>query len=300
MSESTSIHPAAMHRPGSAYNPHRRPPATPFALARTLATHRDLIWQMAKREVVGRYKGSLLGLLWSFFYPLLMLGVYTFAFAYVFKVGPKGAGWAGGQNNPIVGFALYAFSGLILFSLFTEVVTRSPTFILQNANYVKKVVFPLEVFPFVYLLSALIHAAISFAVLLLAMLVMNHDLPLTVLLAPLTIFPLALVILGFSWFLASLGVYLRDVAQTVGILAMMLMYLSPVFYDLKIIDNPGVQIAIRLNPLTIPLISFRNTVLDGQSPEWFWLAIYLAAALVVAWLGFYFFQRTKRGFADVL
>ncbi len=164
----------------------------------------------------------------------------------------------------------------------------------------KKVIFPLETFPFVYLLSALIHAAISLLVLLLALLAVNHSLPLTVFLAPLTVLPLALVILGVSWFLASLGVYLRDVAQTIGIISMMLMYLSPVFYDLKIIDNPAVQVAIRLNPLTIPLISFRRTILEGAAPEWMWLGIYSLAALLIAWVGFFFFQRTKRGFADVL
>jgi lipopolysaccharide transport system permease protein len=259
---------------------------------------------MAKREVVGRYKGSVLGLLWSFFYPLLMLAAYTFAFSYVFKVSPRGAATT---QADVVDFALYAFSGLVLFTLFTEVVTRAPNFILQNANYVKKVVFPLEVFPYVYLGASLIHAAISVLVLLAATLALHlavglsHPLAWTVILSPLPLIPLMLVILGAGWLLSALGVYLRDVAQTIGIVAMMLMYLSPVFYTVDRIDSPALRTAIRLNPLTVPLETFRWTL--GQTdrlPEWPWLAGYAVASILVAWAGFFFFQRTKRGFADVL
>jgi lipopolysaccharide transport system permease protein len=275
----------------------RKPPAGLGALVATMVTQRDLVWQMAKREVVGRYKGSVLGLVWSFFYPLLQLAVYTFAFAYVFNVSPKGpVTTRGGMAE----FAFYAFSGLILFSLFTEVVTRSPLVILQNANYVKKVVFPLEIFPCVYLVSSLIHGVISLVVLLGALVAVHHYLPMTALAAPLAVLPLALFILGLGWFLSSLGVYLRDVAQTVGIFTMMLMYLSPVFYTLEMIKNPILRLIIRCNPLTIPLISFRHTLLDGQWPEWEWLGGYFVVSLLFAWAGFAFFQRTKRGFADVL
>jgi lipopolysaccharide transport system permease protein len=273
-------------------------------MVRTYLTHRDLIWQMARREVVGRYRGSVLGMLWSFFYPLLMLAAYTFAFSYVFKVSPRVG--AEGQSD-IVDFALYAFSGLVLFTLFTEVVTRAPKFVLQNANYVKKVVFPLEVFPYVYLLASLIHFVISVAVLvgvtgmLQTTMALRHPLEWTAVFAPLPLVPLMLVILGGAWLLSALGVYLRDVAHTIGIVAMMLMYLSPVFYTVDKIQNETLKIVIRLNPLTIPLETFRWTL--GQTerlPEWPWLAGYALASVLVAWAGFFFFQRTKRGFADVL
>jgi lipopolysaccharide transport system permease protein len=281
-----------------------RPPTNLFAMARSLVTHRDLVWQMARREVAGRYKGSALGLLWSFFYPLLMLAAYTFAFSYVFKVSPRGTATT---QADIVDFALYVFSGLVLFTLFTEVVTRAPTFILGNANYVKKVVFPLEVFPYVYMGASLIHAAISLLVLLLATLVLHlavgltHPLAWTVVLAPLPVIPLVLVVLGAAWLLSALGVYLRDVAQTIGIVATMLMYLSPVFYTVEKIDSPALRTVIRLNPLTIPLETFRWTLGQTQAlPEWPWLVGYAIGSVLVAWAGFFFFQRTKRGFADVL
>jgi len=266
-------------------------------MVRVLVSHRDLVWQMAKREVVGRYKGSVLGLMWSFFYPLLMLAAYTFAFSYVFRVSPRGGA---ATSSDILDFALYAFSGLVLFTFFTEVVTKAPTFILQNANYVKKVVFPLEVFPYVYLVASLIHTGMSVVVLLVAHVVVHQTLPWTIVLAPVVVLPLTLVILGLGWFLSALGVYLRDVAQTVGIVAMMMMYLSPVFYTVDRIQSPALRTVIRLNPLTIPLEAFRWTLGIGNLPGEWWLAGYCVVSVVVAWMGFYFFQRTKRGFADVL
>ncbi len=195
---------------------------------------------------------------------------------------------------------------MIFFGLLAEVISRAPLIILQNANYVKKVVFPLEIFPYVYVLSALIHAAISWVMLLAAMLVVNHALPWKVIGAPLALAPLVLMILGFGWFLASLGVFIRDVAQTIGVVTMMLQYLSPVFYSLDKVHNPALQTVIRLNPLTIPLLTFRRALgldfsgIPWTETDWMWLGGYCAASCVIAWLGFAFFQRTKRGFADVL
>lgn len=276
-----------------------RPPTSPAALVRTLFTHRDLIWQMARREVVGRYRGSVLGLVWSFFHPLLMLAVYTFAFAYVLKASPRPAPNAS-SNAAMTSFALYAFSGLILFNLFAEAITRAPVCILHNATYVKKVVFPLEILPFVYMVSGLIHAAMSTLVLLLASLAITHTIPITAPLAPLALLPLLLLMLGSAWFLASLGVYLRDVGHIIGIVAMVMMWLAPVFYSVDQLSNPLVQQAIRLNPLTIPMESFRALILYGQFPDLPWLLGYTAIACVIAWAGFFFFQRTKRGFADVI
>ncbi len=276
--------------------PARRAPAGLGAMVTAFWDNRDLIWQMTKREVVGRYRGSMLGLAWSFFNPLLQLGVYTFAFVYVFKVGPRGTGATGGA----VEFALYAFAGLILLGMLAEVATRSPGVILQNASYVKKVIFPLEVLPFVQLGAAAIHAGISLLVLLLGMLVFGRSVPVTIMLAPLVALPLMLVILGTSWVLAALGVFLRDVTQAIGIVMMMLMYLSPVFYQMEIIKPPWMQHVIRLNPLTIPLVSFRLVALEGKMPEWGWLGGYAGASVLLAWVGFWLFQRFKRGFADVL
>lgn len=186
--------------------------------------NRSLIRALVQREVVGRYRGSFMGILWSFFNPVFMLIVYTFVFSVVFK-----ARWSGGSDSKTE-FALILFAGLIVFNLFAECFNRSPTLILSNANYVKKVVFPLEILPWITVGSALFHMIISLAVWMLAYLILFGAPHITVLLFPLIILPLLLLIMGLTWALASLGVYLRDVAQFIGILTTVLMFLSPIFY----------------------------------------------------------------------
>lgn len=276
-----------------------RPPISPWAMVRSLTVHRDLILQMAKREVVGRYRGSVLGLLWSFFNPLVMLAVYTFAFSYIFKVRLN-PGRSPDQHEPMTDFAIFAFVGLLLYTLFAETLNRAPTLILNNANYVKKVIFPLEVLPWVALFSALMHMLISVGVLLLANLVLNQQFHWTVIFFPLVLLPFMLVTIGLAWVLASLGVYLRDIAQTITIITQILIYLAPVFYRLEFISNPYIQVLIRWNPLTIPIEASRALLLRGEIPSLSALAVYWGVSLVVAYLGFVWFQRTKRGFADVL
>jgi len=282
----------------------QRPSVSPLTLFHSLCTNRQLIWQMTKREVVGRYRGSVFGLLWSFFNPLLMLAVYTFAFGFVFK-----ARWPH-QSNPM-DFAINVFAGLILFTLFSETINRAPTLILSNVSYVKKVVFPLEILPWITVFSALIHAAISTGVLLLAVLVLQHTLCWTVVFLPIVLLPLILMTIGFACFLASLGVYLRDLAQSINIVTMVTMYLCPIFYSRNPSVNPNmppwVMSALSLNPLTVPVENLRLILIPGDAnarygslPDFTALGIYALASLVVAWLGFAWFQRTKRGFADVL
>ncbi len=275
-----------------------RAPISPYALLASLARNWDLIWQMTKREVVGRYKGSILGLFWSFFHPLLMLAVYTFAFSFIFKIRIRPL--VTGTVDSTTDFAFYCFTGMIIFTIFAEVVARAPSIILQHPNYVTKVVFPLEVFPFVLTGAAIIHSLISVGVLLLGFVLIQHTLHITFLLLPLILIPHILFILGFSWFLASLGVYLRDVAQTISIVIMIMTYLSPVFYATENIKEPAIKTLILLNPLTIPIENARHILLEGVMPEWSMLGIHSAISLLICCLGFAWFQRTKRGFADVL
>lgn len=195
----------------------------------TLWRNRELIHASAKREVVGRYRGSILGLFWSFFNPLLMLVVYTFVFSEIFK-----ARWGGGGDSKTE-FALVLFAGLIVFNLFAECANRAPGLILSNPNYVKKIVFPLEILPFVGLLAALYHALISLIVWLVAYVVLYGVPHITVLYLPLVIGPFCLFIMGFTWLLASLGVYLRDVSQFIGVLTSVLMFISPIFYPATVL-----------------------------------------------------------------
>lgn len=267
--------------------------ASPLTMLDSLRRNAGLIRVSARREVLGRYQGSLLGLFWSFFNPLFMLAIYTFVFSVVFN-----ARWGSG-NDSRTEFALLLFAGLIVFNLFAECVTRAPTLIISNINYVKKVVYPLEILPFITLLSALFHALISISVWLLAYLLLFGVPSWTLLLLPLIILPFMLLVLGLSWALAALGVFLRDIAQFVTVLTSMLMFLSPIFYPLSALPENFRQIVL-LNPLSVVIEMVRSVLYFGQIPDLIILSVYWLAALLVAWLGFALFQKTRKGFADVL
>jgi len=275
-------------------NPHAPKPVSLSSLVRSLLGHRQLILQMSKRDVIGRYRGSALGLAWSFFNPVVMLTVYTFVFAVVFK-----ARWGMGGEENKGQFALVLFTGMLVHALFAEVVNRAPTLILGNTNYVKKVVFPLEILPVITMGAALFHTLVSLTVLVGAFLLLNGFLHWTVILAPLVLLPLIVLTLGFAWFLASLGVFLRDVGQTVGIITAVLLFMSPVFYPISAIPE-RIRPWLMANPLTFIIEQMREVVIWGRLPNWLGLGIYLLGAIVVAWAGYAWFQKTRKGFADVL
>ena len=193
---------------------------------------RELIAQMMWREVGGRYRGTALGIAWSLVNPLLMLGVYTFAFGFVFRVGPRAAGGGG-----IADFAMFVFSGMTVFGVVSETLNRAAVCVVQNTNYVKKVVFPLEIFAFVQVGGAMVQAVICGVLLVAANWVLHGAVSWTILLAPLAMVPLVVMVLGFWWALAAAGVYLRDLAQVVGIGTMALIYVSPVFYSVETVGG---------------------------------------------------------------
>jgi lipopolysaccharide transport system permease protein len=284
------VQPARIVTPAAARSAHR---SSPLAVFDSLWANRQLVWQLTKREVLGRYRGSLFGLVWSLANPLLMLAVYTLVFGYVFA-----ARWAGAVDST-GGFALVLFTGLTVFNLFSECITRAPGLVVGNPNYVKKVVFPLECLAWVTLGAALFHAAVSFAVLLAATLVVRGALPWTVVLLPLVLLPLLLLILGLTWILAALGVYVRDTSHVIGVLVSVLLFLSPVFYPASALPEP-LHGVLLLNPLAIVLESARAILVWGTPPDWPGLAACTLAAGAVAWLGLLWFDRTRYGFADVL
>jgi len=266
---------------------------TPHAMLASFWGHRQLIFSLVRREVVGRYRGSVLGLLWSFFNPVFMLAVYTFVFSVVFK-----ARWSV-ANESRSEFALVLFIGLIFFSLFAECLNRAPGLILGNVNYVKKVVFPLEILPWVVFGSALFHTLVSLIVWLLFSLLVIGLPPVKILLLPLVFFPLVLLIMGFSWLLASLGVFLRDISQIIVILTTMLMFLTPIFYPVTAIPE-DYRWYIYVNPLTLIVEQARALLYFHQPLNWQGLGLLTLIGLVIAWGGFACFQKTRKGFADVL
>jgi lipopolysaccharide transport system permease protein len=255
--------------------------------------HRSLIWQFARRDVLARYRGSLLGLGWSFLTPVLTLVVFTFVFRVIFK-----ARWPGYGDSGLE-FGLQAYAGLIVFMLFSDVINRSPRLILDQANLVKKVVFPLEILPWVAILAGLFHLALSLAALLVATAIARGGLPVTVIALPLVIVPLVPLLMGLAWFLAALGVYVRDVGQVITLLVTLLMFLSPVFYPVSALPERW-QPWLRANPLTPAIEQLRRVALDGLWPQWSQLALNLAIATAIAWAGARWFAATRKGFADVL
>lgn len=275
-------------------NPHAAHSASPIAMWRSIWHHRSLIKQMAWREVIGRYKGSIFGLVWSFFIPLMMLAVYTFVFSVVFK-----ARWGVETSESKTDFALVLFVGLIIHALFAEVLNRAPALILSNANYVRKVVFPLEILTVVSLGAGLFHAAISFLVFLIAFLVLNGVPSWTVVYTPLTLLPLLPLTLGLGWLLASLGIYLRDIGQIIPIITTALLFLAPVFYPLTALPE-HYQSVLYINPLTYPIEQTRAVIIFGEVPNWLGLGVYTIISFLICLIGFWWFQRTRRGFADVL
>jgi len=255
--------------------------------------YRYLIWQMTKREVVGRYRGSILGVVWSFLNPIFMLAIYVFVFSFVLK-----ARWGAGEAGSME-FALFLFAGLIIYSIFSECVSKAPLLVVGNPNYVKKVIFPLEILPIVSMVSVLIHGSLSFLVLFVAQLIIQNGMHWTVVFLPIILMPLVIFTLGASWFLASIGVYVRDVPQFVGLITTVLMFVSPVFYPATALPEE-IRPLLFLNPLTFIIEQTRDVVLIGNTPAWVRLILYSIVSILVGVLGFIWFQKTRKGFADVI
>ena len=268
--------------------------ASPQEMFATFWRNRQLVFQMSKREITGRYRGSVIGLAWSFFNPLLLLTVYTFVFSVVFKTR-----WGLSFENDQASFAIILFAGLIVFSIFAESMNRASTLVTSNVNYVKKVVFPLEILPFVNFSSVLFHACISLVVLFFVQLAMGHAIPLTALLFPLVILPLVIGALGAIWLLSAIGVYFRDVTQIVAMVISVLPFVSAVFFPVASLPEKY-QRLLRLNPIAALIEDSRKVLIFGEIPDLAEWSALLAVSLCLAWAGFAGFQKMRRGFADVL
>jgi lipopolysaccharide transport system permease protein len=275
-------------------NPHAAQRTSLVALAKSLWRNRQLITQMTRREVMGRYKGSIMGLAWSLFNPVFMLVVYTFVFSVIFK-----SRWGVGGEESKTQFAVVLFVGMIVHGLFAEVLNRAPGLILSNVNYVKKVVFPLEILPVVAMGATLFHSLISLGVLLTTVALFNGYLHWTAIFTPLVLLPLVIFTLGLAWMLASLGVFLRDVGQTIGIFTMVMLFLSPVFYPVTALPEEF-RPWLMANPLTFIIEQAREVLIWGHLPNWMGLGSYTLVAAAIAWTGYACFQKTRKGFADVL
>jgi lipopolysaccharide transport system permease protein len=270
-----------------------RYPVSPGALFGTVVDYASLLWQFSRREISGRYRGSLIGFGWAVLNPLLLLAIYTFVFSVVFRIR-----WDGPVNDRF-GFALVVYAGMIVHGFFAECITRAPMLVVENRNLVKRVVFPLQVLPWSVLIVAAFHFLVGVLLIAAALLATTGALPVTMLALPLIVAPLALLSLGVVYAFAALGVYLRDLGQVVGFIALMLLFMSPVFYPASAVPENW-RWVIAINPIATFIEMTRGALLYGTWPAPAPLLAMWTLGLAVAWIGFYGFQRTRRGFADVL
>ena len=259
-----------------------------------VSRQRELWWRLTEREIAGRYRGSVLGWSWTFLTPLLMLAVYTFVFTEVFK-----SRWGNMEHAGPLGFAINLFAGLIVFNVFAETASKSPSLVLENSALVTKVIFPVEVLSAVCVTAACFHALTSLAVLILFCLVANGGVPLTMLWLPLVWLPLALGCLGMGWLLSALGVFLRDLGQVVAVVVSLMMFMSTVFYPLSALPSHWRPL-LKLNPLVQVIEQTRQVAINGDPPSVLYLCLGIPIALLGCEISFRLFQKAKRGFADVL
>ena len=275
-------------------NSHLRLAISLPSLLRTLVHNHELIYEMTRRDVIGRYKGSMLGLIWAIANPILLLITYTFVFSVVFH-----ARWGSEDPKSTSQFASLLFIGMIIHNLFSETLMRAPSLIVANTNYVKKIVFPLEILPVVVLGTSLFHAMISLTILVISLLALTGTVSWTILYLPVVLFPLILLSLGFAWMLASLGVFLRDVSQPIGLAMTALLFFSPVFYPATALPE-HLRPWLMINPLTFIIEQARAVIFFGRAPQVYGLLLYAICSVIIAWLGYVWFQKTRKGFANVL
>jgi lipopolysaccharide transport system permease protein len=252
----------------------------------------DLVLSLARRELAARYKGSVLGIIWAVLTPVVMIAIFTFIFAGLFRArfGASGSGWD---------YALYLFCGLLPWTAFQESLQLSSTTIVSHANLVKRVVFPLETLPVAQSLAALGNQMFGTIALLAGTVLIRHELHVTMLWLPVLVLPQLLATLGAAWLLASLGVFLRDIVQGITLLLMAWMYLTPIIYPESIVPE-RFKPFINLNPFTPLVRSYRRIMLEGAVPDWSGLAYFTLFAIIIFIFGYWWFARTRKNFADVI
>ncbi len=253
------------------------------------------ILQLVRRSLAARFKGSVVGISWAIVQPLMMIALFTFLFGFLFA--PRGIRVPADMD--ITSFAKHLFAGLVLHSFIVEVISGGPTLIISNTNYVKKVVFPLEILSVVHVFAALVVMSVGFLVLVVVHVLTAGTFPPTIVFAPIVVAPLVIMSLGISWALAAIGAFARDIEQIVGPLATMLLFLSPIFFKLDVLP-PVLQTLVYFNPLTVPVLDLRVILFDGGMPNWPVLGTYYIISILIMAIGFYVFSRARRAFADVI
>lgn len=264
-----------------------------IGMFRTIWRHRHLASLLIGRNVEASFRGSVLGKLWTALVPLLRLAIYTTVLGLILRVR-----WPGHHNTSLETALLY-FVGLTFYDFFMEAIHTAPALMADNVNFVKKVVFPLEILPFATVGAALVRLCVTGTILLVFFIIIRGVPPLAALSIPLAVVPFALIVLGTVWFLSALGAYVRDLRQLTGVLALVMMYLSPIFFPLVMVPERA-RAFFYVNPLAFPIETTRGALFSGQWPAWWALLAYAAVAWLFAAAGYRWFVRVKPGFADVI
>ncbi len=255
--------------------------------------HLDLTRELTRRDILGRYRGANFGLLWSLIGPLMMLVIYTVAFGKIL-----GSRWVQPSGDPAA-FGMVLFVGILVHGFFGECFSRAPRLMIDNANYVKRVIFPLHILPWSVVLSALFHMAMNLVVFAVLNALLYGQFSPYIVLAPVVVAPLVLITVAVCWVMASLGVYLRDISQAVPVMVTALLFLSSAIVPVDTLP-PRYQLIFRLNPLTFFIDEMRDIALWGRPPDFTGLMVRAVVALVLIYAAYAWFRFTSKGFADVL
>jgi len=263
-------------------------------LVRSLRANGFILRSLVRNEIHSKYSKTILGVVWSMINPLVMIVIYSFVFGMIFEV--RFGRTAGTSEVP---YGIVLFSGLLLHVFLAETLLRAQSVVLDNPNYVKRVIFPLEILPIGILIANVIQAVVALGVLMVVILVAGFPIPLTALLIPIVWAPLILVTLGLAMIVASLGVFVRDISQVLGFMMTILMFASSILFPAEMLPE-ALRPWLLLNPLTVIVDQTRAVLLWGEMPNWRLLGYYSVVSVLVAWIGCWWFLRTRRGFADVM
>lgn len=268
--------------------------ASPASIVQNLVRHRGLIKELVKRDFSSRYRGSAFGVVWIFLNPLIFLGVYTVFFSGILK-----ARWLNDTAGSTTLYSVNLFAGLLLHTFLSECINRAPYLVVSQPNYVKKVVFPLDIIPVVSVSSALVNLSVSFVILVLFCMIFGFGFHFTAILAPIVVLPLVFFSIGVSAFLSSLGVYIRDITQITTFISTILLFLSPVFFSADIFPV-SYRWMLNFNPLTLPIEQLRGVVIEGVGIDWIQWSYGIVVGVIIMFGGLIWFQKTRSGFADVI
>jgi len=256
--------------------------------------HRDLIQAILRREIAERFKGSVAGWVWAVVAPLLAIAVYTFAFTTNLKL-PMADSAMGAR----VGYALFIFSGIIVFNFWAEMAFRAPMLLHEYVHFIKQTIFPSDMLAVISTLRATLYTIISVAVMLIFQFAMVGSLPWTVLLIPFIFIPFMAFLIGMSWFLCAVGAFTRDAGYLMINIVPLFMFATPVFYPHDFLPSPW-NIIIYANALTGYVEVMRDIVLLGVLPSWKVYAWTLFTSVFTFYFGYWFFDRYRNVIVDVI